>query len=108
MPGDDREIHAVSATGALAAPFMKKYVEEIRGKYPNVHVQVVPIRNDFFGETITVSGLITGQDLIRQLEGKELGDKLLIPCNMLRNDENVFLDDITLEELFRSITMLKL
>ena len=105
LPGDDREIHAVSATGALAAPFIKKYMEEIQGKFPNVHVEVVPIRNDFFGETITVSGLITGQDLKRQLEGKKLGDKLLIPCNMLKNDENVFLDDITLEELSEELNV---
>ena len=63
--GDDRKIKAVSATGALAAPFIQKYMGMIREKFPNVEVDVVSIRNEFFGETITVSGLITGQDLIR-------------------------------------------
>ena len=53
---------------ALAAPFIKKYMEMIHEKFPNVEVDVISIRNEFFGETITVSGLITGQDLIRQLK----------------------------------------
>ena len=90
--GDDRRIKAVSATGALAAPFIKKYMEMIHEKFPNVEVDVISIRNEFFGETITVSGLITGQDLIRQLSGRDLGEKLLLPCNMLKNEEDVFLD----------------
>ena len=74
-------------------------VGKIREKYPKLDVKIWPIRNDFFGESITVSGLITGQDLIAQLEGKPLGDKLLLPCNMLREGENVFLDDVTVEEV---------
>ena len=57
------------------------------------------IRNDFFGERITVSGLVTGQDIIAQLKGKELGGRLLLPCNMLKADEDVFLDDITVKEV---------
>ena len=57
------------------------------------------IQNDFFGEKITVSGLLTGQDIRRQLEGKPLGEKLLLPCNLLRSGEEVFLDDMTLGEL---------
>ena len=97
--GDDRRIKAVSATGALAAPFIKKYMEMIHEKFPNVEVDVISIRNEFFGETITVSGLITGQDLIRQLSGRDLGEKLLLPCNMLKNEEDIFLDDFTLDEV---------
>ena len=67
-----------------------------------------PIRNDFFGETITVSGLITGQDLIAQLkekqaEGVSLGDTLLIPGNMLRSGEEVFLDDLTISDVERKL-----
>ena len=99
MPGDGRSIHATAATGALACPYITQYMELIREKFPNVHVNVQTIRNDFFGENITVSGLITGQDLIRQLLGKDLGEKLLIPCNMLRDQENVFLDDVTVDEV---------
>ena len=68
------------------------------------HMRCIAIRNDFFGEKITVSGLITGQDLTEQLRKNSLGDRLLIPCNMLRSGENVFLDDITVDEVPRSFT----
>ena len=102
---DQRKLRITSATGALAAPFIKKYIDRIREKFPEVQAEVVTIRNEFFGENITVSGLITGRDLMAQLSGKELGDKLLIPCNMLKNDEDVFLDDITLEEVSRKLNV---
>ena len=102
---DRRKLRITSATGALAAPFIKKYIDRIREKFPEVQAEVVTIRNEFFGENITVSGLITGRDLMAQLSGKELGDKLLIPCNMLKNDEDVFLDDITLEEVSRKLNV---
>ncbi|MBQ8306644.1 MAG: DUF512 domain-containing protein [Blautia sp.] len=97
--GDDRRISGTIATGALAAPFLKDHMERIRKKFPNVDYRVKAIRNDFFGESITVSGLVTGQDLIRQLKGQELGERLLIPCNMLRDGEDVFLDDITVQQV---------
>ena len=89
----------------MAAPFIKKYMEMIHEKFPNVDVDVISIRNEFFGDTITVSGLITGQDLIRQLSGRDLGEKLLLPCNMLKNEEDVFLDDISVEELSRKLNV---
>ena len=57
------------------------------------------IRNDFFGEKITVTGLITGQDIIKQLSDKELGDELLISSVMLKSDADIFLDDLTLEQV---------
>lgn len=101
--GDDREVHLSLATGLLAAPELRKLTDRICGKYPNVHVEIYPIRNDFFGERITVSGLITGQDLIAQLKGRKLGEKLLLPCNMLREGENVFLDDVTVEDVERTL-----
>ena len=98
LEGDDRKITGRVATGKLAAPFIVSYIEEIKKKFPNVQVPVTTIENRFFGEKITVSGLITGQDLIAQLKDQDLGERLLIPCNMLRAGENVFLDDITVEE----------
>jgi len=87
------------ATGKLAAPVLQGFAEDLEEHFPGLCINVVPIRNDFFGETITVSGLITGQDLIRQLRekkesGTELGD-VMIPSNMLRTGERVFLDDVT-------------
>ena len=87
------------ATGVSAAPFVEQVVDMVRGKCGNIKGKVFPISNRFFGETITVSGLITGRDLIEQLQGKELGERLLIPDNMLRAGERVFLDDVTVEQL---------
>lgn len=87
------------ATGYLAAPFLTQLAKECMEQFPDYDIRVYPIRNDFFGERITVSGLLTGQDLEAQLKGKELGEKLLLPCNLLRSGEEVFLDDMTLGEL---------
>lgn len=97
------EYHITIATGRLAAPTLQELSEDFSKKFPQAKIQVVPIRNDFFGEMITVSGLLTGQDLIAQLKDKELGEKLLLPCNLLRSGEEVFLDDITLDELKKTL-----
>lgn len=97
--GDSRKIKASIATGKLAAPFMESHIKGIQEKYPQVDIQVFPITNFYFGEEITVSGLITGKDLIEQLQGQKLGEKLLLPCNMLRSGEDVFLDDLTVAQL---------
>lgn len=91
------------ATGRLAAPFLKKLTEKLGKKYPRVRVHVYAVRNDFFGEMITVSGLLTGQDLKKQLLGMPLGEKLLLPCNMVRSAERDFLDDVTVEELEKTL-----
>lgn len=101
--GDDRSVRLSFATGSLAYPFINRYMKKIQEKFPKVQVRGYQIRNDFFGERITVSGLLTGQDLIRQLKGKGLGEYLLLPCNMLRSGENVFLDDITVEDVEREL-----
>ena len=97
--GDDRSYHISLATGALMGGYLPVLVEHFREKFPQVTIDIHVIRNDFFGEHITVSGLVTGQDLIRQLEGRELGDYLMIPVNMLRSGEQVFLDDLTTEDV---------
>ena len=103
LEGDDRSREVSLATGGLAYPYLKSMAERIEELYPNVKVHVYKIRNDFFGELITVSGLITGQDLIAQLKDKNLGDVLILPCNMLRDGEEVFLDDITLSDVKDSL-----
>ena len=95
--------HVSVATGILAAPILEKLCQDFQEKFPQIQITVYPIINHFFGEQITVSGLITGQDLIAQLEGKKLGKKLLIPCNMLRREEQIFLDDITLKQAEESL-----
>lgn len=101
--GDDRK-HTVSlATGLLAAPVIQQIADRLCEKYPNVTIHIYPIVNEFFGEKITVSGLLTGQDLKKQLTGKELGKQLLLPCNILRTGYDVFLDDVTVGELEKSL-----
>lgn len=103
VEGDDRQMEVSMATGFLAYPYLKKMIKKLQEKFPNVTVHLYPIRNDFFGEKITVAGLITGQDLIAQLKEQQLGERLLLPCNMLRSGEEVFLDDVTLSELKESL-----
>ena len=86
-------------TGLLAyqsSDFIKQELKRIR---PDIDFQVFPIRNDFFGPQITVTGLLTGQDIASQLKGKDLGDALLIPQSCLKADEDIFLDDMSLTEL---------
>ncbi len=87
------------ASGLLAAPTLKKLLEDISKAFPQIEGTIYPIKNEFFGERITVSGLITGQDILAQLKGKNLGERLLLPENMLRSGETVFLDDMTVNEL---------
>ncbi|MGN1196583.1 MAG: DUF512 domain-containing protein [Acetatifactor sp.] len=87
------------ATGLLAYSTILPMAEQIMEAYPGVRIHVYPITNYFFGERITVSGLLTGQDLMQQLTGKNLGSTLLLPENVLRSGEDVFLDDIRLGEL---------
>ena len=86
------------ACGTSVAPFFEKLVALAAEKYPALDGRVWAIENDFFGRSINVSGLITGGDLIAQLKGKELGERLLISQNMLRREEMDFLDDVKLEE----------
>lgn len=87
------------ATGKSAAGLMRRLADKFMKQHPDIKVIVYQIRNDFFGEMITVSGLLTGTDLKSQLSGKELGDMLLLSGNVLRTGEEVFLDDVTLAEL---------
>lgn len=103
LPGDDREREVSVATGYLAAPILEQLYEEIRKKYPKLKLHLYPIRNDFFGERITVSGLLTGGDIEKQLQGKQLGKRLLLPGNVLRSGENYFLDDKSIPELEESL-----
>lgn len=87
------------ATGLLAYPYIKRMTDKIKKVFPNIQIHLYPITNNFFGERITVSGLLTGSDIRDQLLGKELGDRLLLPQNVLRSGEKIFLDDVTLDEL---------
>ena len=101
----ERTVTAVC--GKLVEPYMRIFANKVMQAFPMIHINVKSIRNDFFGETITVTGLITGRDLIAQLRKEKgirpLGEEILIPVNMLRSGEKVFLDDLTVYDVEREI-----
>lgn len=105
LSGDMKEASEVGseelslATGLLAYPYLKQQIEKITARYPQKKIHLHTIRNEFFGELITVAGLITGQDIMKQLSGKKLGGRLLLPACMFRSGEEVFLDDVTRTEV---------
>ncbi len=91
------------ATGQSPHAFLSALTAEAAQKWAGLTCNVIPIRNDFFGESITVTGLITGQDLIAQLKGRDLGDELLLSNAMIRRDSDVFLDDVTIGEVEKAL-----
>ena len=86
-------------TGVDSYPLLKELTDMFNAKYNGVNFNRYSIVNDFFGHDITVSGLITGGDIINQLKDKKRSDSLLIPSCMLKHQENVFLDDVTVEDI---------
>lgn len=105
IKGDGRVKTVSIATAKLAYQTVNQFAGRIMEKFPNVTINVYCIINHFFGETITVTGLLTAGDIIAQLQGKALGDVLLLPENVLKADEEIFLDDITLEELQKTLQL---
>ena len=91
------------ATGTLACKYLTNLLKIAAAKYDRINGKVYAIKNRFFGEGVTVSGLVTGGDIISQLKGRDLGSRLLIPENMLRRGDIVFLDDVTLPQLVREL-----
>ena len=88
-----------TVTGLIAYDYVCQVAEIYKQAAPGLDLQVFPIRNDFFGEKITVTGLLTGQDIVKQLEGRDLGEALFLPSQIVKADEPIFLDDMTVEEL---------
>ena len=103
LPDHDKQEELSIATGLLAYPYIEKMAEELQRECPALDIHVYPITNYFFGEKITVSGLLTGRDLRDQLMGKQLGKRLLLPENVLRSDEDVFLDDLSVGDLEKAL-----
>ncbi|CCQ96021.1 putative FeS-containing Cyanobacterial-specific oxidoreductase [[Clostridium] ultunense Esp] len=89
----------IIATGTLAEGFMNRIKNKIMEKFIGLELKVVAIENKFFGRSITVSGLITGQDIVSQLKGYKYIDGIIIPKSMLRAESNIFLDDLTIEDI---------
>jgi len=99
LPPSDQKHKFSVATGVDAKPFIQILVDELKKKWHNLECSVFSIENNYFGKTITVAGLVTGTDLIAQLKGKDLGERLLIPACMLRHEQDLFLDNISLEQV---------
>lgn len=97
--GDDRVRHLSIATGYAAYPLISEIVDIIKNKWHNLDCKIYRIRNDFFGDSITVAGLLTGGDLLNQLQDKPLGDRLLVSDCMFKADADIMLDDVTISEL---------
>ena len=100
---DGRKREVSTVTGWISAPYIRRMAGRMEEMFQGLTVRVYPIRNDFFGELITVTGLLTGQDIIAQLKGKELGEELLLPVNLLRSGETVLLDDYTVDDISKSL-----
>ena len=103
LTGDDRERKLTVVTGVLASPVITEQVEKIKKKFPKVDARVATIVNHFFGERITVAGLLTGQDIIVQLQGKDLGDCVLLPEVLLKSGEDVLLDDLKISDIEKAL-----
>ena len=91
------------ATGVAAYPYISDIAKKLMAVFPNLEIHVYEIVNDYFGHEITVSGLLTGKDIVNQLNGKSLGETLIIPSNALREGEDVFLCGMTLCELEKNL-----
>jgi len=104
---DDEELkkEVSVVTGEAAYIFIKEFAEKLESKFKNLKINVYEIKNEFFGGKITVSGLLTGGDIIKQLKDKPLGEYLCLPKNLLRSGERVLLDDITLEDIERELNI---
>jgi len=94
---------ATLVTGRAAYPFLRELAGAAASRFPGLRLDVIPVDNHFFGETITVAGLVTGGDILAQAGGRPLGDALLFPSVMLRHEGDMFLDNMTVEELERRL-----
>ncbi|MGN0490129.1 DUF512 domain-containing protein [Ruminococcus sp.] len=101
---DEKPNHTVTvACGTGVYPFMKKIMTMINEKFPNITINTQPIKNNFFGGGVNVSGLVTGGDLIAQLKEKDIGERLIIPSSMLRFENDLFLDDVSTDDVEREL-----
>lgn len=103
LPDNELKAEYSLATGRLIFPYIEKMAQELMQYCPGLKIHVYAIRNDFFGERITVSGLLTGQDILAQMKEKEKGSRLYLPCNVLRSGEDVFLDDLHVGDLEKAL-----
>ncbi len=101
----DTERRVSLVTGTAAFPLLERLCRLVSEKYPLVKADVFEIKNDFFGHSVTVAGLVTGKDLISQLKAKPHAETLIIPSVMLRSEGDVFLDDVSLEDVEKALSV---
>lgn len=99
----DSPRHVTIPTGECGFRFLDQLLDGLRQKCHNITIDLIPVKNDFFGGTVNVTGLLTGQDILKNLKGRDLGDEVLLATNMMRAGEDVFLDDMTREDLSASL-----
>src|SRR6056297_2609334 len=99
IEGGVKKASVTIITGVSATDNLNKISRKINTKYPNIDIEIKTIINDFFGEKITVAGLVTGTDILKQVDIRSLGSKVIIPEVMLKSDEDVFLDDVLLTDI---------
>ena len=97
--------HISIATGVAAYPLLCELAALCEKKFSGLKCDVYAIKNDFFGEKITVAGLVTATDIYNQLKDKNLGDVLLIPSSMLRAEGDMFLDSITVSDIAQKLNV---
>lgn len=106
LDADESLCHKVTiACGEGVFPYMKRIMSMINEKFPNITINTRAIKNNFFGGGVNVSGLVTGGDLIDQLRGDDLGDRLIIPSSMLRFENDLFLDDVSTDDVERDLSV---
>lgn len=106
LDADESLCHKVTiACGEGVFPYMKRIMSMINEKFPNITINTRAIKNNFFGGGVNVSGLVTGGDLIDQLRGDDLGDRLIIPSSMLRFENDLFLDDVSTDDVERELSV---
>ena len=104
LDADESLCHKVTiACGEGVFPYMKRIMSMINEKFPNITINTRAIKNNFFGGGVNVSGIVTGGDLIDQLRGDDLGDRLIIPSSMLRFENDLFLDDVSTDDVEREL-----
>lgn len=104
LDADESLCHKVTiACGEGVFPYMKRIMSMINEKFPNITINTRAIKNNFFGGGVNVSGLVTGGDLIDQLRGDDLGDRIIIPSSMLRFENDLFLDDVSTDDVERNL-----
>lgn len=104
LDADESLCHKVTiACGEGVFPYMKRIMSMINEKFPNITINTRAIKNNFFGGGVNVSGLVTGGDLIDQLRGDDFGDRLIITSSMLRFENDLFLDDVSTDDVEREL-----